>query len=300
VLTTTRRSGLIAIIATMSLIMIAPPAWAGAPIGVERDGDLFALRPRAGLTRLTDSIRDEHTPAWSPDHRRIAFVGGNRTLVWLDTITRIRHRIAHVPPRFEGIGAISWSPDGTRLAFSTTTMSAEHRLCGQVWTAPAFGGGSPTQLLGAQAMVTGLAWGPDGSWLLASAEWPNGIRACGPAARTGILRFDPDGAHLTVVADTTASTIDLSETGTRIVYRGWLRTCHACGEIWRSGAEGDHAHVIAMPRGDAYGLYEPRFDPAGVRVVFLTGRRGHLSLWVMRADGSHRRLLLHHAEGLDW
>ncbi|MGZ5289268.1 MAG: TolB family protein [Actinomycetota bacterium] len=294
------RSVLATIVVVALVGAVAPAALAGGPIAVERGGDLFTYRPHAGLTRLTSSVRHEDTPTWSPDHRRIAFVGGNRTLIWLDTLTGIRHRVAHLPPRFERIGAVAWSPDGGRVAFSTSTLTGEHRLCGQVWTAPAFGRGPPTKLLGAQAMVTGLAWGPDGTWLLASAEWVNGIRVCGPAARTGILRFDADGTHLTVVADTTANMVDLSEAGTLIVYRGWMRTCHACGEIWRSAAEGSHAHVIAMPRGDAFGLYEPRFDPAAARVAFLTGRHGHRSLWIMRADGSHRHLVLQHADGLDW
>lgn len=290
----------VAMIVLVSVVVAASSASAGAPIAVERDGDLFAFRPRAGLTRLTDSFRDEHTPAWSPDHRRLAFVGGNRTLAWLDTVTSIRHRVARIPPRFEGIDALAWSPDGSRVVFSTTTVTGEHRLCGQVWVAPAFGRGSPEQILGAQAWVTGLAWGPDGSWLLASSEWPNGIRVCGPAARTGVLRFAPDGSRLSVVADTTASALDLSEAGRRIVYRGWLRTCHACGEIWLSGADGSRARVISVPTGDMFGLYVPRFDPAGRRVALLVGRRGHVSLWVMRADGSHRHLVLQHAAGLDW
>jgi dipeptidyl aminopeptidase/acylaminoacyl peptidase len=294
------RSALVVTLVVVLLGAVAPAASAGAPIAVERGGDLFTYRPRDGLTRLTSSPRVERTPAWAPDHRRLAFVAGNRNLIWLDTVTGIRHRAARVPPRFEGIGAVSWSPDGRRIAFSTTTLTGEHRLCGQVWSVPAFGREAPAKLLGAQALVTGLAWGPDGTWLLLSAEWPNGIRACGPAARTGILRFDSDGTHLSVVANTTASSVDLSATGTRIVYRGWLRTCHACGEIWRSGADGTHAHVVAMPLGDAFGLYEPRFDPAGARVAFLTGRHGHASLWIMRSDGSHRHLVLQHADNLDW
>ena len=279
---------------------VAPAASARAPIAVERDGDLFTFRPRAGLTRLTDSVRREHVPAWSPDHRRLAFVGGNRTLAWLDIVSRVRHRVVHVPPRFEGIDAVAWSPDGSRLAFSTITVTGLHRLCGQVWLVPAFGHEAPAKILGAQAWVTGLAWEPDGSWLLASAEWPNGVRVCGPAARTGVLRFGADGSHLTVVADTTATSLDLSEGGRRIVYRGTLRTCHACGEIWRSGADGRHAHVIAMPTGNMWGLYQPRFDPDGERVAVLVSRRGHASLWIMRADGSHRHLVLQHASGIDW
>ena len=79
---------------------------------------------------MTSSARREGTPAWAPDHRRIAFVGGNRTLVWLDTITGIRHRVTLVPPRFEGIDAgIAGlrSPDGRRVVFSTTTLTGEHR-----------------------------------------------------------------------------------------------------------------------------------------------------------------------------
>jgi Tol biopolymer transport system component len=279
---------------------VAPPASAGAPIAVEREGDLFSFLPRDGLTRLTVSIRRERTPSWSPDHRRLAFVGGNRTLAWLDTVTGVRHRVAHVPRRFEGIDAVAWSPDGARLAFSTTTVTGLHRLCGQVWVVPAFGRSPPAKILGAQAWVTGLAWEPGGSWLLASAEWPNGIRVCGPAARTGILRFDSDGAHSAVVADTTASSLDLSADGRRLVYRGWLRTCHACGEIWRSGADGAHAHVISMPTGDMFGLYQPRFDPVGERVAIIVSRHGHGSLWIMRAEGSHRHLVLQHADGLDW
>jgi Tol biopolymer transport system component len=55
-----------------------------------------------------------------------------------------------------------------------------------------------------------------------------------------------------------------------------------------------------MPRDDAFGLYEPRFDPDGGRVAFLTSRHGHLSVWIMRADGSRRQLVLQHAEALDW
>jgi hypothetical protein len=278
----------------------APAALAGAPIAIERGGDLFTYRPHAGLTRLTSSVRQEDTPTWSPDHRRVAFVGGGRTLIWLDTITGIRHRVAHLPPRFEGIDAVAWSSDGGRVAFSTTTVTGLHRLCGQVWVVPAFGRSPIVKILGAQAWVTGLAWGPGGSWLLASAEWPNGIRACGPAARTGILRFGSDGSHRAVVADTTASSLDLSADGGRLVYRGWLRTCHACGEIWRSAVDGGHAHVISMPTGDMFGLYQPRFDPAGGRVAMIVSRHGHGSLWIMCADGSHRHLVLQHADGLDW
>jgi TolB protein len=294
-----RGSAMLAAIVGLAVVFAWQPAFAASPIVVARGQDLFTFSPRDGLTRLTDSPRIERDPAWSPDHRRVAFVAGNRSLVWLDTMASIRHRVVRIPPRFEGIGAVAWSPDGSRLVFSTTTETGEHRLCGQVWVAPAFGRGPALKILGAQAWITGLGWGSDGG-VMASAEWPNGIRICGPAARTGVLRFAPDGSRLTVVAGTTASSLDRSESGRRIVYRGWLRTCHACGEIWVSAVDGARAHVISMPTGDMSGLYSPRFSPDGRRVAMLVGRRGHTSLWIMGTDGSRRHLVLQHASSLDW
>lgn len=49
-------------------------------------------------------------------------MAGNHTLAWIDAVTGQRHRVLRVPKRFESIDAISWSPDGTRLAFSTHTL----------------------------------------------------------------------------------------------------------------------------------------------------------------------------------
>lgn len=58
--------------------------------------------------------------------------------------------------------------------------------------------------------------------------------------------------------------------------------------------------MIAMPGPGMQGLYGPRFDPAGRRIAVVAIRRGHASLWIMRADGSHRRLVLHRADSVDW
>jgi Tol biopolymer transport system component len=282
-------------------VMAMPSASAVAPIAVARRGDLFVLDLPHDIRRLTDSARHERSPEWSPGGRRIAFVAGNHSLAWIDVGSGEHHRVLRVPERFEAIDAISWSPDGTRLAFSTHTLRGRGpRLCGQVWSVSA-DGGVPVKVLTEQAWVTGLAWEPDGDRLLASTEWPNGIWVCGDDVRTGLLGFRTDGSRLSVLAsDPRPSSVDLSESGRRVVYRGWLRTCHACGEIWRSADDGSHAHVIAMPGPGMQGLYGPRFDPSGRRVAMVAVRREHASLWIMRADGSHRHLVLHRADSIDW
>lgn len=291
----------VAVVAVMLAVVPVATVSAGAPIAVARRGDLFVLNLPNDLRRLTDSPRPERSPEWSPSRRRIAFVTGHHTLAWIDVGTGERHRVVRVSKRFEAIDAISWSPDGMRLAFSTHTLRGRGpRLCGQVWSVPATGG-SPEKVLANQAWVTGLAWEPDGSRFLASSEWPNGIWVCGEDVPTGLLRFRIDGSHLSVLASRPRpGSLDLSESGRRIVFRGWLRTCHACGEIWRSAADGSHARVIAMPAPRMQGLYGPRYDPAGRRVAMIAVRRQHGSLWIMRADGSHRHLVLHHADGIDW
>lgn len=297
-----RRRTIVATVVAMALTVVpVATASVAAPIAVDRRGDLFVLDLPHGLRRLTDSARHERSPEWSPSHRRIAFVVGNHTLAWIDAVTGERHRVVWVPKRFESIDAISWSPDGRHLAFSTHTLRGRGpRLCGQVWSVGS-DGGATGKVLANQALVTGLAWEPDGARLLSSTEWPNGVWVCGDDVPTGLLRFRADGSHVSVLATTPRpSSLDLSENGRRLVFRGWLRTCHACGEIWRSTDDGTHAHVIAMPGPGMQGLYGPRFDPAGRRVAVVAIRRGHASLWIMRADGSHRRLVLHRADSVDW
>lgn len=296
-----RRGSLVVVVLVIALVGALPStAAASAPIAVERGNDLFVLDLPGDLRRLTDTQRREHRPAWSPDHHRIAFMLGRRSIAWLDVVSGERHRVIDVAKRFERIDALTWSTDGTQLAYATHTLRGRGpRLCGQAWLVAADGGAS-TRILANQAMVTGLRFGPDDRWLIASAEWPNGIWVCDDEAPTGVLRFHVDGSHLAQVAETTANDIDLSASGRRVTYRGWLRTCHACGEIWCSAVDGTHAHVIAMPTAKAWGLYEPRFNPSGHRVAMLMSRRGHLSLWIMRADGSRRHLVLHHSGGFDW
>jgi len=304
----TYRTGLIVAVLSVAGLVASPTAGVAidakaagpAPVAFARNGDLFTLRLGGGIRRVTDTAALERMPAWAPDHRRLAFVAWERRLLWLDTHAGVRHDIVRVPARFEGIDAVAWSPDGRRLAFSTTRDAGGRffRLCGQVWLVRPDGGGL-VRILGGQEPVTGLGWSPDGRRLFASSEFPNGTEECQKGVRQGVLRFRADGSHLSVVRDTAASQLDVASNGRHIVYRGWLRTCHACGEIWKIRVGGHHAHVIAMPPHRTYGLYQPRFSPSGRRVVVLAGgaRRG---VWIVRSDGSHLHRVLGGVDWVDW
>ncbi len=283
---------------------LAPSAWAGvpAPIAFARDGDLFTFRPGGGVRRVTDTPARERLPTWSRDHRRLAFVTWDRSLVTLDLRTGVRRQIVRVGGRYDGIEAVAWAPDGTRIAFATSRefrRAGTRILCGQIWTV-ASDGGALTKVLGGQELVTGVGWIPTGDRIVASTEWPNGVDACRDGVRTGIVTMSPDGSHRSWTSErATASQIDVSDDGRWFVYRGWQRTCHACGEIWLRRARDGRARLIAMPPEDAAGMMQPRFSPDARRIAVLVWGSA-TRIWVMRADGSRLHRLAGRADDIDW
>jgi Tol biopolymer transport system component len=290
-------------LATASTIALTPAASAigPAPIALSRQGDLFTFRLGGAVHRLTETAARENRPAWAPSRRRLAFVSGDRQVGVLRTRTGATSSIAHLPTKFDEIQALAWSPDGGRIAIAANNWFKWHgvwRLSGAVWTVGA-DGGDLSMILAGQGMVTGLGWMPNGRKLLASTEWPNGVELWDPDAPLGVIAFADDGSNLRLVSETLASQLDVSTDGRRATYRGWSRTCHACGEIWRMATDGTGAHVIAMPPGGVNGLFMPRFSPAGTRIaVIASGRRS--SLWVMHADGSGLHRVLTDIRSIDW
>ena len=90
------------------------PAWSSrGTIAFTARGNLFAVTATGGTPkRLTKWRGSEHSPAWSPDGRRLAFVRGGD--LWVaDADGRRARRIANGP-----LTAPAWAPDGTRLVFS--------------------------------------------------------------------------------------------------------------------------------------------------------------------------------------
>lgn len=77
--------------------------------------DIWLYRPQGGLHfQLTRGLGAEYSvPFWSPDNRRMAFVGMNHVVHVLDLATRAVARIDQVEP----YTLLDWSPDSRSLAY---------------------------------------------------------------------------------------------------------------------------------------------------------------------------------------
>lgn len=128
---------------------------------LRRDGEIYLVDVDTGLARrLTTGARAASYPvAWSPDHRRIAYVSsrhGNHVVYVTDidgtALIKMTGDAAH-----DGAYGVAWSPDGRRLAFTSDrdgrpgifTMNAN--------------GEHQRRLVACPQDAVGPSWSPDGS-----------------------------------------------------------------------------------------------------------------------------------------
>ncbi len=85
--------------------------------------DLYVVSTSGGsLSQLTNSRMREFSPAWSPDGRWIAFVGGDGDIYRIDSASGTRQRLTNHPGFRD---RPSWSPNGRWVAYSRNTSGSE-------------------------------------------------------------------------------------------------------------------------------------------------------------------------------
>lgn len=84
--------------------------------------DIFVVEVHTGNTRrLTNSGKD-HSPRWSPDGKRIAFIStrSGSSQIWIIDVSG--GEAWRIPTQEEILGDLVWSPDGTRIFYTANAF----------------------------------------------------------------------------------------------------------------------------------------------------------------------------------
>jgi len=164
--------------------------------GVDFPLDIF-IAPALGGSQafnLTNHPANDGSPALSPDRSRVVFVsdrdepgtGQSSDLYSIDADGSRLVRLSN-SPGFDWVGPQAWSPDGSRIVFTSTRDDPS----GELYTMNADGSGVVRLTHDATSAGCGPAWSPDGAWIAFCRE--GGIYRMRPISGSAALLVTSDG-----------------------------------------------------------------------------------------------------------
>lgn len=220
--------------------------------------NIYTVNPDgSGLTRLSTSTDREQYPSWSADGSKIAFSvdnRGNPGSIGVMNADGSGRTIIYTDPA-DYIDEVSFSPDGSKIAFST---SGGPVVIGVV---NADGTGRITIATGHSAPQ----WSPDGTK----------IGAVGPS---GIVLMNADGSGVTTIPSTTnAESVCFSADGTKVTYSAVVS---GVSQIFAANIDGSgQVQISADPTVNAFGQC---FSPDGTKIAYTQNG----AVITANADGS--------------
>ena len=236
-------------------------------------------------------------PSLSPDHREIAFVSGGD--VWTVAFAGGDARLLVSHPATEGRPL--WSPDGTRLAFTSNRTGN-----GDVYVLT-FATGDVQRLTFDDVNDVLDNWSRDGKWLYFSSTSRD------VAGMSDVWRVRASGGTPTQVAGDRyaaeyfaapapdGSTIAITARG--VAFGQWWRHGHSHideSEIWLvhgiAPASGAAPRYEQVTTGGAKSLW-PMWSPDGATLYFMSDRSGNENLWTRPATGGDASALTKFTDG---
>jgi Tol biopolymer transport system component len=221
----------------------------------------------SGDTRLTTSRWQDHTPAWSPDGRKIAWESdapstyiGEIFVMNADGSDQVN--ISNTPS-FEDREP-AWSPDGSRIAFISYRNGAGY----EVFVMDA-DGSDLVQLTNNNLEDRRPTWSPDGSRI---AWTQNGyIMSMNAADGSGVVGLG------------SGYNPDWSPDGTRIAFS---RSGGTQSDIYVMNVDGSNVVNITAGVPGLDDDYDPAWSPDGTRIVFSSDLVGADQLYSISPNGT--------------
>jgi TolB protein len=275
-----------------------PGAAAWSPDGTElvyaMQGTLWRQRIGSDTARqLTDGPGYDSQPDWSPDGR-IVYASYRNDAVEL----RLLDPATGASTRLLANGAVNleprWSPEGRRLAFTSTLYQGRWHVFTADVTPDAHAervtrltedreSGLPRYYYNTVDQYFSPAWSPDGKELLVLSNrghiWGSGTIWRMPAREGGSAQ----AREIRDEETTWKARPDWSRDGRRVVYASYFgRQWH---QLWLMTSDG--ANPFQLTYGD-YDAVSPRWSPDGRRIVYVSNQSGNTSLRIVEVPGGAR------------
>jgi Tol biopolymer transport system component len=242
------------------------------------DCDIYWIEPmtgRQGVFRATE--RFDHGPAISPDGQQAVFGYGvegdaDQSDLFLSNLDGTGEiRLTNTPTWVEG--SVSWSPDGTLIAYVGTYGGAGS---GTVWTMNPDGSNQRQVTMGGECHQARYA--PDGRIYFQASKLL--------VTMDELYRVNVDGSGLALVTNTPdyhEGDVRPSPDGGWLVFTRLPKGATRGHDIWLMDLTTGEEHELLSSFGSCR---SPVWSPDGSHIAFMSDVDGDAEVYVMKADGT--------------